>query len=251
MQLQTLNKFDEHTLVWIGDDLEDTLEFALIHWFSCADLAQIDHQFFTVALSGGSTPAKIYHKLPTHPDNKKVDWENVLIYFSDERNVGPEDKDNNYKMAMESGISKLPIPKQHIFRMHAEQGIEQNAVAYEALIKEHVQDSKFDLIMLGCGDDGHTASLFPNTQALNETEKMVVANEVPQKKTVRMTMTYPLINKAQNIAIYAFGETKRSIIKEIFIEKQGLTTYPIQRVGTKESPVLWIMDKAAGKDLLD
>ena len=250
MQIQNLNPFNERTLVWIGEDLEDALEFATIHWLSCADLAQIDHRFFSVALSGGSTPAKIYNKLPTHPDNEKVDWEHVLVYFSDERSVAPESDESNYKMAMQSGISQLGIPPKHIFRMKGEGDLEKHAEEYEAQVRKYVEKESFDLVMLGCGEDGHTASLFPSTKALQEEKRYIVANEVPQKKTKRMTMTYPLINQSQNIVVYAFGENKRHIVNEIFIEKKDLTTYPIQRIGTNKHPVLWVMDADAAKDLL-
>ncbi|NGX31917.1 MAG: 6-phosphogluconolactonase [Chlamydiae bacterium] len=243
MKFRTLLPFDSTTNLWVGSTLENTLDFAVTHWLACAIDAIDKHGLFTVALSGGSTPKKIYERIAKHADANRVDWSKVFFFFSDERSVPPTDNDSNYKMAITSGIGSLPISPVNLFRMEAEVDIEENAEKYEQLIYSHVPNHSFDLIMLGCGDDGHTASLFPNTDALKETKKLVSANFVLQKDTWRMTMTYPCLNQAKHLVVYALGEGKQAIIKELFVTHKGQKTYPSQRLGTPQNPVLWILDK--------
>lgn len=219
-------------------DKDQTIQFAVDHFIYIGKHAIATHGKFHVALSGGSTPKAIFERLKEN----SLDWKNVHVFWSDERSVPPEDPDSNYKMAMDAGFSKLPIPPSQIHRMIAEKDIEENAAAYETLIKKEVGNKGFDLIMLGMGDDGHTASLFPGTKALNETQKLVVANEVPQKNTTRMTMTYPCINNADLVVLYVLGASKKEMIKDIIIENGS---YPSSLAGTKENPSMWILDSEA------
>lgn len=238
---------DAKRQMWIGPNTEKTLEFCTEHWI-CTAIDSIEKRgLFTAALSGGSTPAKIFAKLKDHPDLKRVDWRRVFIFWSDERSVGPSSPDSNFGNAMAHGIADLGVPAGQIFRMVAEMDIQEGAKAYEQQIRSHVPRNIFDLVMLGVGEDGHTASLFPHTKALTVTNRLVVANEVPQKKTWRMTMTFSCINAARNIAVYALGEGKAPIIKEIFHKKRD---FPSVHVGTAQNPALWILDRAAAALLL-
>ena len=153
-------RFDERRHIALPGDHDATLAFAVANWLDIADASIADHDFFAVALSGGSTPKKIFQYLAQMPE--RLDWSKVYLFWGDERSVPPNDPDSNYRMAIEeSGLGKLPIPKNHIFRMKAEEDIEANARAYEQIIREKLGPHPFDLIMLGMGDDGHTASLFP------------------------------------------------------------------------------------------
>ncbi len=228
----------------IPGDEEETIKFAAEHFIDCAKSAIKLHGTFFVALSGGSTPKKIYEKLASNY-KKAIDWENVFLFWSDERAADETDPESNYKMAMDSGFSKLKINPSHVFRMRGEGDIIAHASEYESIIKKTLNGRHFDLIMLGVGEDGHTASLFPDTKGLNVTNRLVIANEVIQKKTWRMTFTFSLINSAHNITFYALGKNKESILKEV-LYKDDL---PASKVGTPLHPALWILDKEASSFL--
>ena len=238
--------WDERRDIAHPGNQKETVSFAVEHFINCAKEAIADHNFFAVALSGGSTPKAIFESLLNDPYPSAIDWTKVFVFWSDERSVLPTDNDSNFKMAMTAGLKKLPIPSNQIFRMQAESDIEQNAQIYEKHIYQTLHGRPFDLIMLGMGEDGHTASLFPGTLALDETEKLVVANRVPQKKTDRMTFTYPCINKALNIVIYVLGKNKEEMVGKVFLEKHS-PPFPVSLVGTKTNKALFILDSDAGK----
>ncbi len=213
--------------------------FAAQHFIDCANQAIEERGLFTVALSGGSTPKAIYELLATPDYHGKVDWSRVLLFWSDERAVPPDHEESNYRMAMEGGLKKLTLLEDHIFRMHAETDLEVSAAAYDHLFQEKA-GGHFDLMMLGMGEDGHTASLFPDTEALKITTWSVVPNYIPKFDSYRMTVTFPCINASRNIALYVIGESKRKMLTEVLKGKSDV--YPVQRVGTKEHPALWITD---------
>lgn len=242
-------KFDDRRMIALPGNDEETLHFALENWLEIASESIADHDFFAVALSGGSTPKKMFQELAKRPD--AIDWTKVYLFWGDERSVSPSSTDSNYHMALEeANLKKLPLLKEHIFRMVAEADIEANAVNYEGLIREKLGSHPFDLVMLGMGDDGHTASLFPHTEALHAKEKLVVANKVPQKNTWRMTLTYECINHARHICLYVLGSGKASTLEKVFTSEFDYETYPSQNIGTKENPALWIVDLGASKNLL-
>lgn len=224
----------ENARIKVPGDQQTTLDFAVKHWLTMAQNSIKDHQAFYVALSGGSTPKAIFERLAKQRD---VEWSQVYLFWSDERNVPPNHPDSNYKMAMDAGFSKLPVT--HVYRMKTEE----NPENYEATIRQTLNGRPFDLIMLGMGDDGHTASLFPQTEALQETKKWITSNYVPQKQTYRMTMTYPCLNEnsAQTV-LYVLGENKKEMVRSVLEDKAPL---PSGKVGTKEKPALWILDTAA------
>ncbi len=221
---------------------EQTLNFCADHFVKIYQESILEHGSFSVALSGGSTPKALFSLLTKEPYVLKIDWSKVFLFWSDERSVAPEDPDSNFHMAMEAGFAEVSIPQSHIHRMVAEKDIEQNALNYETLIKSHLKGRGFDLVMLGMGEDGHTASLFPETEGLNSTGRLVIANYVPQKNTWRMTLTFECINKARHIAIYVLGKSKQEMLKSCLSDK-GL--YPIESIGTEQSKALWIVDDAA------
>lgn len=232
------------TLVTPGNE-QETLQFCVEHFLSTANEAIEDHGYFAVALSGGSTPKAIFQALALPENRSKTDWSRFLVFWSDERSISPDNVESNYHMAMESGWNQLPIPKNNIFRMVAEADIEKNAQAYETLIRTKIPSQHFDLVMLGMGDDGHTASLFPHTEALHVHDKLVVANHVPQKNTWRMTLTFECINTASHIAFYVIGANKKEMLKEVLTGAYHPDTYPSQHVGTATHKALWIADDSA------
>ncbi len=225
--------------------VEDPVTFATDYFLKIAQEAILTRGYFTVALSGGSTPKALYNRLKQHKN--AIDWSKVYVFFSDERSVSPTSCESNYFMAMENGFADLPVPTTQIFRMKAESNIKNGAIEYETLIKQYVPDESFDLILLGMGDDGHTASLFPETSALNETFRMVIENNVPQKNTVRMTFTYSLIKKAQHVLFLVVGDGKSEMVKTVLTDKGG--KYPAGLVTSSYRKVLWILDLKSGEKL--
>lgn len=239
--------FDDRRDLAIGETTEETLRFAAAHWIDAAKKSIHTHGRFSVALSGGSTPNAIYKLLSQSP--KELDWSKVHLFWSDERAVSPTHPDSNYHAAMHSGLALLPIPPHQIFRMQAEKTpIEEAATAYEALIKTHLGPDLFDLVMLGIGEDGHTASLFPNTAALAIEDRLACANWVPQKKSWRLTLTYPCIRQSRAIALYALGASKEAIVPEVLLAPYD-SPFPASRIGEPGKKALWILDSAAAKRL--
>ena len=231
---------------WIvAGDSQETIQMAAEHWAHSAQRAIQQHGSFFVALSGGSTPKAIYQYLVTHL-KKEIDWSKVHLFWSDERAVSPDQAESNYKMAMDSGFKDLPIPHAQIHRMKGDGNIEQHASEYEKILKAKLEHRLFDLVMLGVGDDGHTASLFPNTAALQETEKLVVANHITEKNTWRMTLTTGCINRSEHAVIYAIGKTKEAIVP-LVLQAAIISPFPASAIGTADRPALWILDNAAAR----
>lgn len=235
---------DERRKLFVPGNAQQTIQYCVNQWIDLAKRAIADHGFFAVALSGGSTPKAIYKGLVEA--NTTLDWEKVYLFWSDERSVAPDDPESNFHMALEEGgLNQLPILAPHIFRMVAEKEIEQNARNYEELIVKVLEGRPFDLIMLGMGEDGHTASLFPHTKALHEIKRLVVANHVPQKTTWRMTFTFPCINAASTICLYALGSSKANMLHRVLKGPFQPDELPSQNIGTHAHPALWIADESA------
>ncbi len=239
-----LQSWDNRRDYAIPGDSKETVAWAADHWIHTAERAIQQRGRFAVALSGGSTPKAIYAALR----KRKVAWDKVWLFWGDERNVSPDSQDSNYHMAMQE-LGAMPIPPGQIIRMKAEQGIENQAFEYEEKITHYLGKHLFDLVMLGVGEDGHTASLFPNTAALAITDRLVVANYLPEKKTWRMTLTFSAIEKSAQAVIYALGSAKQTIIPDV-LNAPILSPFPASRIGTAERKALWVMDLAASQKLL-
>lgn len=229
----------------IPGDKETTLDVCARHFVAICREAIGQHGKFFVALSGGSTPKAIFEKITKAPYQEQIAWENVWLFWGDERSVPPDHEESNYHMAMEAGLGKMPIPKDQIFRMKAEDAIEEHALEYENLLKNILKDQSLDLVMLGMGEDGHTASLFPQTEGLKAQDRLVIANYIPQKNTWRMSLTYEAIHQAQNIAIYVVGDSKKEMIQQVFTSEENFERYPIQKIGSMGKKALWILDDKA------
>ena len=240
--------FDERRDIALPGSLTHSIEFAVNHFIHIAVEATEQEGYFAVALSGGSTPKKIFEMLATPKYRNAIEWSKVLLFWSDERAVPPDHPESNYKMAMDSGLSKLELNEDQIFRMKAENDIQEHALEYERIIRKKLNGRPFHLIMLGMGDDGHTASLFPHTQALNICDRLVVANEVPQKQCWRMTFTFTTINQAHHTAIYVMGEDKSETLANVLMDPTN--SFPSARVGTPAHPALLIVDDNASRKLL-
>ena len=232
-----------------GEDKFHTIQLCVHQFIQSATQAISERNAFHVALSGGSTPKAIFQSLADETNREKIDWSKVYLWWSDERSVDGSHEDSNYRMALEAGFSTLPIPEDQIFRMVGEGDIEAHALDYENLIQKFIPECKFDLIMLGMGEDGHTASLFPETHALHSDGRLVVANFVPKLNTWRMTFTYKLINQAHHVVIYVLGESKASMLNRILKGDYTPDQLPLQRVGTPSNKAIFITDQSAAKNL--
>lgn len=204
-----------------------------------------------IALSGGSTPLR-FHGLLAAADG--IDWSRVHVYWGDERTVGPTDADSNYRMAKETLLDHVSIPERQIHRMQGEIDPDQAARAYEQTLRttfgvEWPEVPQFDLNVLGLGADGHTASLFPGTTALEERERWVVANDVPQQHTWRITLTYPILNAARLTLVLAAGASKADAVRDIF--DPNSQSKPPAAFVRPSGEMIWLLDTPAAQFLDD
>jgi 6-phosphogluconolactonase len=210
---------------------------------------------FRLALSGGSTPKTLYALLAGTELVKRLDWRRVAVFFGDERCVPPEHADSNFRMANETLIKPLNIPQDRIFRMHGEDEPDQAARRYEeSLRKEFATPApawpRFDLILLGLGDDGHTASLFPGTPALSEQKRLVVPNQAPQGTKQRLTFTAPLINQARTVVFLVSGKSKAPALKAVLEDRTADSKkFPAKLIQPAKGRLIWFLDHAAAAEL--
>jgi 6-phosphogluconolactonase len=226
----------------VPGDYDATLRYCVEHFINACREAIEDHGQFFVALSGGSTPKALYELLCRPEYSEEIEWDKVHLFWSDERSVPATSPDSNYHMAMKAGFDKVLLLPQHIHRMAAESDIEKNALHYEKTLRSFLNDTSFDLVMLGMGEDGHTASLFPDTEGLNIGGRWAIANYIPQKETWRMTLTFECINNASHTVFYVLGKSKAEMLAKVLTSPPSL---PCQFVGTPDHPALWIADEAA------
>jgi len=210
-----------------------------------ADAAIPHRGNFSIALSGGSTPKTLFQLLATDYFIKRIDWKNWQIYFGDERCVPPAHPDSNFRMARESLLDHVDIPPDHIHRMKGEIEPQQAAIEYGQLLKQNFGDAGLDVILLGMGDDGHTASLFPHTAALAESHHRCVANYVEKLGVWRITMTAPFINRAGQIIVMVSGAAKAKRIDQVLTGPRDPQTLPIQMIDPTDGNLLWLMDAPA------
>jgi 6-phosphogluconolactonase len=216
-----------------------------------AEAAVQERGCFAVALSGGNTPRAVYSLLAS--EHKELPWDRIHIFFGDERHVPPDHPDSNFRMASESLLSKVPIPEKNVHRIRAELEADAAAKEYEQELREffHLIDHdwpRFDLIFLGIGEDGHTASLFPGSKALTEASRRVIANWVEKFKAFRITLTFPVLNHAAEVIFMVSGAGKAQILSEVL--RPGARKYPIQNVQPENGQLLWLVDQDAGSLLL-
>ncbi|MFD0752250.1 6-phosphogluconolactonase [Mucilaginibacter calamicampi] len=206
---------------------------------------------FSVALSGGSSPKKVYELLASTSFADRVDWTKTYFFFGDERNVPQDDADSNYLMAKKALFAPLMIEGDNIFAVDTSLTPNEAAQKYAEQIAEFFNDEEmsFDLVLLGLGDDTHTASLFPHTEALNDVTPSVKANYLPEKDIYRITFNAPLINEAKNIAFLVYGESKAPAVYNALEADEDIETYPAQLIDAIIGEVQWFLDEAAAADL--
>ena len=209
---------------------------------------------FTIALSGGSTPKSLFNLLATNA-RTTLPWDRMFFFWGDERHVPPTDADSNYHMAEETMLSKIPVQAGNVFRFAAENP-DAGAVAesYEQTLRKFFaipsgQYPRLDLILLGMGPDGHTASLFPGTAALQEKSKLAVANWVEKLKTSRLTLTLPVLNAARCVLFLVGGTDKAPALKAVLEGDAPGEQYPAKLVRPNDGQLIWIVDRAAASEL--
>jgi 6-phosphogluconolactonase len=206
----------------------------------------------SVALSGGSTPRVLYQLLADsrEPFRDQIAWDETHFFFSDERHVAPGNPDSNFRMVNEALFARVPVPPQNIHRVFAENpNAEDAAGAYEADLRKSFGEAipAFDLVLLGLGEDGHTASLFPHSPALKETKRLVVAPWVEKLNTYRITMTLPVLNNGKSVVFLVTGESKAEILRTVMNTDRNPELYPAQAISPTSGAVSWLVDEAAAR----
>ena len=220
---------------------------------------------FTCVMAGGNTPRRVYELLGISTNADNIDWRHTYLFWGDERAVPPDHEDSNFRMVEKSLLEWVTLPAENIFRMHGEIPPLDAALQYELAILQFfmrtpppsVADSlrrdipAFDLVLLGIGEDGHTASLFPGSSALRENKRLVVAvehNQPPPPLVARLTMTLPLINHAKEIVFLASGAGKADVLQKILVDKPNLDI-PVARVQPVKGKLFWFLDADAAAEV--
>ncbi|MFP4393886.1 MAG: 6-phosphogluconolactonase [Anaerolineales bacterium] len=213
--------------------------------WEAAALAERDR--FVIALAGGSTPRQTYTLLATDAFAEQLDWERIHVFWGDERCVPPTHPESNYRMARETLLDHVPIPAPHVHRIPGELGPEEAAATYARELRAlfGADPIRFDVILLGLGRDGHTASLFPGTEALQMDDRPVAANYAPRLESWRITLTLPVINAARHVGFIVSGEHKAETLARV----QAGSPLPAARVRPDPGQLVWLVDEAAASKL--
>jgi 6-phosphogluconolactonase len=225
---------------------------AALHLVELAEEAVAARGRVRIAVSGGTTPKATFALLTDHayPFLYRMPWEGLELFFVDERTVPPDHSDSNYRMTRETLLDRVGVRPEQIHRIQGELEPEVAAAEYEydlrrAFRLEGAEIPRFDIVTLGMGDDGHTASLFPHTAALHEMGRLVVANQVPQKDTWRVTLTWPVINHAREVFFLIEGSAKAESLKEVLMGPKDIERLPSQLIWPASGILTLILDKAA------
>ena len=234
--------------ILIFDDAAEVARATANRFTELAQRAIAESGRFAVALAGGSTPLRAYELLASEEYKNQLDWSKVHIFFGDERCVPPDDAESNYRMANEALLSRVGLPSNNIHRMNGIGDAVANARLYEDELQTYFNDAawpRLDLVLLGMGDDGHTASLFPGTEVLNEREAWAAANWVEKLGAYRITLTAPAINHAAHIIFLVTGENKAERLLEVLRGDDDPQRLPAQLIKPVDGSLEWFVDKAA------
>jgi 6-phosphogluconolactonase len=206
----------------------------------------------TIALSGGTTPRGVYELLGSKEYRDRVEWKNVHLFWGDERCVGPAMPESNYRMANEALVRNIGIPSANVHRIHGEAQPAVAARDYETDIRrwfglKEGEVPRFTLVLLGLGEDGHTASLFPGTRVLHENHRIVSEVFVESLNRFRVTLTFPAINNASTVLVLVSGRSKAEILKEVYTAVDE--RFPAQRIDPTSGRLLWLVDSEAASQL--
>ena len=236
--------------VRIFDDPSDLMRAAAGEIVPATRTAVDERGRFTWALAGGSTPRALYRLLASDPYRERMPWSAIHFFWGDERHVPPDHPDSNFRMAREAMLDVVPVPPENIHRVRAEEpGAQRAAAEYEAALRSFFALApgdfpRFDLILLGLGKEGHTASLFPESEVLRERERLVAAPWVEAQKTFRVTLTPPVLNHARRAMFLVSGEEKAEALRAVLEGPREPERYPAQIV---EGDRLWMVDRPAAR----
>ncbi|MFP4344159.1 MAG: 6-phosphogluconolactonase [Anaerolineales bacterium] len=240
------------TEVRVYSDEDALAEAVAQHFVTLAVEALSQKVPFTVALAGGSTPRPAYEALATPRYAQRVDWAQVELFWGDERSLPPDHPESNYRLAYEALLRHLPIPEEQVHRMRGELAPERAAELYEQELRSVFGEGRvprFDLILLGLGEDGHTASLFPGTAVLQEQQhrqqRWVIAHHVEKLDAWRLTLTPVVLNAAENVAFIVAGERKATILERVAQGPYRPQELPAQLVQPRRGRLRWFVDQAA------
>ncbi len=208
------------------------------------------NQFFTIALSGGTTPKKLYGFFSENYSNK-IDWNKIQLFWGDERCVYPDNSESNYRMTYENLLKHINIPSENIFRIYGEAEPDEEAVRYSELLSKKLRIingiPSFDLIILGLGEDGHTASIFPDQLELFYAQEFCVTTVHPVTNQKRISITGKVINNADTVVFLVTGENKAEKVFEIIYEKETAKKYPAFYVNPSSKNLIWLIDKGVAR----
>lgn len=242
---------NKKTEVVIADDLEALSEKAAVFvagWI--ADRAKVKNRV-AFALAGGTTPKGLYVRLASENFRHKIPWNQVHLFWGDERCVPPEDPESNYFLAYEALISRVPIPPENVHRMPGEKADPGKAAdEYEQMLRDFFRPSTgewptFDLVLLGIGSDGHTASLFPGSSVLEKTQRWVAAPYIEKLKSYRLTLTPPVFNHASQVIFLVSGKEKSQVMKESQVISHTQACFPFQLIRPHNGRLIFLLDRDA------
>ncbi len=238
-------------MIQVFDDTLALSKAAVELFIQAARKAVQERGRFTVALTGGSSPLHLYQLLAQSPNREQVPWSQTHVFWGDERWVPFTDERSNAKMAYENLLDHVPIPKDQIYPMWGEQQPEAFADHYEEQLREFFDEegAGFDLVLLGMGDDGHAASLFPGTEVLHEKWRWVVAYYLAPQEMYRITLTAPFINRARKIIFLTFGEKKAAALHAVLEGDYKPEKYPSQLIKPQQGELVWLVGKGAASRL--
>jgi 6-phosphogluconolactonase len=240
---------DRNVELEVFDDLEALSRAAARMFVTTAESAIAASGRFTVALAGGGTPRRTYELLAEPRTREKVRWEVVHVFWGDERCVPPDDPRSNARMARQALLDRVPLPKENIHPILSMDDPRESAADYEAVLRTSFRETLpgFDLIFLGMGEDGHTASLFPGSPALDEIRGWVAA--VPSKDPPRVTLTYPVLNNALIVAFLVSGENKAEALQRVLEGSPAQDSLPAARIWPLNGTIHFLVDRAAASKL--
>lgn len=240
--------------ILVGADLDETIRIAAGQFAALARKLSIEGRAFNVALSGGSTPRRLFQTLAAEPFASIVPWRSIHFFWGDERNVPPSDPNSNYRSAHELLLSRVPVPPANIHRIPTGDGTAVEAAdLYQRTLREEVAQThqlpRLDYNLLGLGTNGHTASLFPHRPTLHEEQRLVVADHVEEVNSWRVTLTSPVLNNAAQITFLVAGEDKAEVVKRVIQGSRDIESTPAQLIAPRDGALTWILDIAAASQL--